>query len=70
MREIDNSTFIAGSAGSIVYDSMMDEIQVRKRLFWSAIGVGIAMGILIGFVIGVSVADNVVVIPLGEGIRT
>ena len=48
----------------------MNEIQQRKRLFWIAIGLGIAMGILIGFVIGVSVADNVVVIPLAEGIRT
>ena len=45
-------------------------IKTGPRALLIGIGLGLAIGIIIGFIIGTHVADQVILIPLGDGIKT
>ena len=61
-----------------VYAERMDQTELIARRISKTgrsalligIGLGLALGIIIGFIIGTHVADQVILIPLGDGIKT
>ena len=61
-----------------VYAEHMDQTEVTarhisrigRRALLIGIGLGLALGIIIGFIIGTHVADQVFLIPLGDGTKT
>ena len=43
---------------------------MTKQNFWTVLALGLAIGFIIGWVAGHNVAENTIVIPLGEGLKT
>jgi hypothetical protein len=57
------------SENSARQHAMNEELRVRRRIFWTTLAAGVALGAIIGFVVGVNVADQVLVIPMGESVK-
>ena len=78
MRTVSHLLLCIASKGASVYAESMDQSEINakrisktgRRALLIGIGLGLALGIIIGFIIGTHVADQVILIPLVDGIRT
>ena len=78
MTRADHLLLSIASQGVSVYAEFMDQSEIiakrisktGRRALMIGVALGLTLGIIIGFIIGTYVADQVILIPLGDGIKT